>query len=220
MYFDNTSKIHYRLTLMEYADGDVEDLIRRNNLPKEYYTKIYLQILIIIYFLNEYIPGYNHNDTHMGNFLLRKNKKNHSLHYKFDDFDIIIDDINYIVLISDFDFSEYISDRKPILNFKTEPFPKFKKSSGNFQDLFKATNHFLCKINKQNISNELYELLSIIVPPKLARHTVKINKEKIVWYHLLFINENHKLFKEFYETVPTAEKMLKHKVFSKYLKYK
>jgi len=207
----------YRITLMEYTPlGNLNDLLKiKKEAHNEYYTKVYLQILIILYFLNTNIPGYYHNDLHLNNFLVRRNEKN-TLFYNFEKFNIFIDDIDIIVLINDFDFSEYHSKYKKILNHKTNDLPFYKYN--NFVDLFKATNYFLYYYGDK-ISKELFNLFSIIVPPKLAKNSVKINGIYIVDYHNILFDDKSKIFKNYYDKVPVIEDILFNEVFSKYLKH-
>lgn len=214
--FKSLINVIWRITLMEYTPlGNLNMFLMNKPKHKEYYTKIYLQILIILYFLNENIPGYYHNDLHLSNFLVRENKKK-NLFYKFKEFEININDIDVIVLINDFDYSEYLSNHKKILNKKADYLPVFIES--NFVDLFKVTNYFLYNF-KHAISKDLYDVMTIVVPPELMNSSVYDNNGKLlVHYFNIFVDKKHLLTNKIYKKIPSVNDIINHKIFSNYLK--
>lgn len=211
----------YRIIIMEYLPlGDLHTYLVDNLKPidEELVTKIYLQILIILYFLNTNVYRYFHNDLHLKNFLIRDNPKK-TLYYNFSDFCVSITDINIILLINDFDYSEYLNNLNPIHNKKVvaSKLPRFIDS--NFVDLFKVTNYFLNNFFNY-ISDDLKEVMYFIVPKKLIGRKIKFNNDYIVSYYNILMKENNKLFKKLYKKIPVIEHLLRNKVFSKYVTFK
>jgi hypothetical protein len=211
----------YRFIIMEYLPwGNLDTYLfaRRKRLDEEFFTKIYLQILIILYFLNTKVTGYFHNDLHLRNLLVRENKKK-SLAYSFPEFDILIKDMKVTVLINDFDYSEFISVSNPIGNRKviSAKMPIYKE--GNFVDLFKVTNYFLIYYFKY-LSEELKQVMYVVVPKDLAGGKIKINDEIIIASYNILIDRNHEIFKKYFKKLPVIEHLFRMKIFENYFTFK
>ena len=207
---------------MEYLPlGDLGTYLLENLKPinDEFLTKIYLQILIILYFLNTKVFGYYHNDLHLKNFLIRENPKN-TLNYVFTDFDINIDDIEITLLINDFDYSEYLNKIDPIINKKviSAKFPVFR--DGNFVDLFKVTNYFLNNFFEY-ISDDLKNVMYFVVPKELIGKKIKMDDLTIISYHNILLKRNHKIFQKYFKNgIPIIDHLFRSDVFSKYFTFK
>ena len=92
-------KAPYYIVINELADEDLEMWFKVKHSNSEY-ESIIMQIIVAIHYFN--FLGYQHNDLHLGNFLIHKIKSGGYWHYKLDTFDIYIPNTGYMVVMWDF----------------------------------------------------------------------------------------------------------------------
>lgn len=210
---DEQSITFCRFTLMEYLPlGDLYTFITREikNKKEVDFVNIYLQILIILYFLDTIIVNYSHNDLHVKNILVRKYNK--ILKYEFTKFNLALKS-KYVLLLNDFDFSNVNNDLVSIINNKIY---HNKNNINILSDLFKITNSLLCYFKLYIYKyKELYDLMRIIVPEEYTGKTVIKYNKTVVWYH--GINHNNISINKIIPNDITIYKLITNKLFNKYI---
>ena len=98
----------------ELANGDLWKFLRLYKSNKIYLIHSLIQQLLSIMFFN-YHTGRVHNDAHPGNFLFHKIKAGGYFHYKIDGVDYYLENIGFLWVIWDFDFSTTIE--QSVLNY-------------------------------------------------------------------------------------------------------
>jgi len=89
----------YYIVINELADEDLEMWFKVKHSAIEY-ESIIMQIIVAVHYFN--FLGYQHNDLHLGNFLIHKIKSGGYWHYKLDSFDIYIPNTGYLLVMWDF----------------------------------------------------------------------------------------------------------------------
>jgi hypothetical protein len=90
---------NYYVILNELANGDMHDFFKKIYLQEEYESVI-LQLLLSLRVFHIY-TRYNHNDTHLGNFLYHKIEKGGYWWYKYENLDIYVPNTGYLVILWD-----------------------------------------------------------------------------------------------------------------------
>ena len=94
-------------TFNELANGDLWKFLRLYKANKIYLINSLIQQFLSIMFFN-YHTGRVHNDAHPGNFLFHKIKAGGYFHYNIDGVDYYLENLGFLWVIWDFDFSTTI----------------------------------------------------------------------------------------------------------------
>lgn len=140
---DNT----FSYLMVELYEKDKNEL---NKIFKNAFVQIYLSMM----FFNKYTK-YNHNDTHINNFLYVKIKEGGYYHYKLFGVDYYIENIGYLWVINDFGLASTLTSIKHDLIFFTNYMIKniiqyevFDDTITNFfMNLMKLLKKKTCKLN-------------------------------------------------------------------------
>lgn len=143
--------------ITELADNTLSYLIA-DLYKKEGFNDIlrnaFIQIYLSMMFFNKYAK-YNHNDTHINNFLYIKIKEGGYFHYKLFGIDYYVKNIGYLWVINDFGLASTFTSIKHDLEYFTNNMIKnivrlgiFEDNTTNFfMDLMKLLKKKNCRLN-------------------------------------------------------------------------
>jgi len=114
--YSNIKDLSYYLFFIELEDGDLYDLFAQYKYPKKKINgyniifNIFAQVFVSIAICHYY--NVLHNDIHPGNFLYRKDDNNigNCVKYIYKGLTFYIEHLGYIIKISDFGISSFISN--------------------------------------------------------------------------------------------------------------
>lgn len=187
-------------------EGDLGDFIMRKNIKETTLIKILLTIFCTLKIMKDSTNGkFLHNDLHIYNILIENYKKDIYFDYNFkndkDELKVSFKN-NYKPLLADFSMSIVKN--------------KFNKNSdfnfSVFHDVFKLANHLLEHSQLINNSEKIIEFLEFIVPKYFRYPKIIHNKRVIVSNFNLHLESENIPFKK------SIEDIIKHPIFSKYVK--
>jgi len=133
----------YLITFSELANGDLKIFLKKK-LTEKIILNILCQIILSLIFYNQETKKI-HNDIHEGNFLYYKIKKGGYFHYKIYGKDYYLENIGYLWIIIDYEYSEKISNNISYIF-----------------DYSKIFNLFIIKRKRYNIDNKIEEIYNKI----------------------------------------------------------
>jgi hypothetical protein len=213
--------VYFRITFMEFAEGgSLLSFIQQGN-NRRYLKQIIFQVLLIMATLLEEMPGFRHNDLHMGNLLIRE-RRDH-IFAKFRGKKYVIRSPKVMVLINDFDFA---FDRSAnIDNAKYNAYYPHNLNPSPYSDMFKFFNHLLSTINLAD-SKVVYKFARYVIPcKKLIGHNKKMaDNFYVVNFYGLNVDEKDfpKYLKEldceqFSLTDRYPDQLLNHPIFEEFI---
>ncbi len=209
----NISNTIYTI-ICEIANGDMNNLFDSYTIFNDnqfLFGNLVLQMFLSLAFFTHY-TNYIHDDAHHGNFLYHKIKPGGFLHYKIYNQDYFIENLGYLILLTDFGLIKKPYD-SPIINDFYRAFICIK-----FQKNF-ANNLFQLKYQTQ--INDLFKEISINLKKFNYKFTFSYNpfknKDKAIKNNLIkFIQHFLKLFIKFniiHTTLPKNSSIINSKPF-------
>lgn len=170
----------FRITFMEYAEsGSLDKFLKVKGNRDRNLKHIIFQAILIMAILHSKLPGFRHNDYHMGNLLIRPNRG--YVYSKLKNHGFLIRNPEVLVLINDFDFA-FI--KPSISNAKYDSFyQKYIPDPSPYTDMFKFFNHLLSTMGS-DIDKDAYNFAKYVIPyHELIGHTVLDGKRTVVSYY-------------------------------------
>ena len=98
----------YYVVMSELADADLSTHLRRKY-DGATYESLLMQMIFAVYFFHQ--MGYNHNDCHLGNFLVHKITPGGYWKYRIDTVDVFVPNTGHLLVIWDPGMATWGSDR-------------------------------------------------------------------------------------------------------------
>jgi hypothetical protein len=203
-----------RISFIEHADcGSLLKFLGDPN-HKHLSKNIVFQVILAMTVLQSKIPGFRHNDFHIGNLLIRSQKA--PIDHVHNGVRYYIESPRVAVLLNDFDFSMIINE---VPNAKYEEL--FSSASpGKYIDMFKFFNHLVGEVIEKNIyvDSDVIKFAKTVLPEQYAGVW---EAPGVVSYWNLIIGENeliekHNLPKNVF-TDRYPEKLIEHPFFSEFI---
>lgn len=181
---------NFRVSFIEYAEeGSLFSFVQKKK-NKHHLKHIIFQVVLVMATLLDVIPEFRHNDFHIGNLLIRRNRED--IFGKYRDEEYLIEKPEIRVLINDFDFSFIKPD---VINAKYDEFNPSVPNPTPYYDMFKFFNALISKIEIDSQS-DIHKFIRYVIPyDDLLGHTRYLpDKNPMVRFFGLAVTE--KLLKE------------------------